>query len=130
GDGDPPASRNAERRSCESRRLRRHGCRGGRLLNQVDSSDEPVATARHGFDETWALGDIAEAIAQPVDDRVEAVVEVDERVRLPQPAAQLLARYDLTGPLEQRHENLKRLLLKPEPDPVFSQLPSRRVEFK
>ena len=58
------------------------------------------------------------------------MIEIDEGVGGPQPVAKLFPGHRLTGPLEQHRQNLKRLLLKPEPHAVFPQLAGSKIDLE
>jgi hypothetical protein len=53
--------------------------------------NKPIAAARQGLDESRGLSRVPERFAQPLHGRVHAVLEIDERVVLPEPLPQFLA---------------------------------------
>src|SRR6185295_4232205 len=57
-----------------------------------------------------------------VDGFIEPVIEVDERIRGPQPAPELVAGHQLPWSGQQHSEHLKRLLLKLDPHTPFTEL--------
>jgi hypothetical protein len=61
---------------------------------------------------------------------VQALLEVDEGIRTPQPPAQFLARDHLLVILKQDPEDLERLPAEADPGPVLPDLPSLPVEFE
>jgi hypothetical protein len=58
------------------------------------------------------------------------VIEVNECVGPPEPLAQLLARDDFAGSLQQRTEHLEWLLLQPNSGTTLAQFPRLQVRFK
>ena len=87
--------------------------RAGDRIDCLDGSDEAVPAPRQGFDELWCFGGIAKRLTDLLDRRVQAVLEIDERVGCPQSPPKLLARNQVPGPLQQRDEYLSWLLLEP-----------------
>jgi hypothetical protein len=70
---------------------------------------KPVASTRQCFDETDPTGGTPQGLAHAVDDCVQPLIEIDHSVVGPQAPAQLLARYELPGSLEEcceRHKGL------------------------
>ena len=97
---------------------------------EVDNShvcDEAVTTSGHCLDEARTLGGITQRLADLVDGFVEPVIEVDERIRGPQSAPELVAGHQLARPGQQHREHLKRLLLKPDPRTALPQLASPKI---
>ncbi len=84
-----------------------------RSAGAVDGGDEAVSPPGQGFDEARARCGIAQRLADLVHRGIQAVIEIDKGVGRPDLFAQLIARDHFTGILEQRREDLKRLLLKP-----------------
>ena len=72
-----------------------------RWRHSVDSRDEAVPSTGSGFYEPRDLGRIAQRVTQTLHRRVQAVLEVDERIRRPKPLAQLFARDQFAGALQQ-----------------------------
>src|SRR6266540_1161180 len=70
-------------------------------LPLLDRRDQPVPAARNRFDEPRVLARILERIAKLLDRVVQTGVEVDERIRSPEPLAQLVTRDDFAGALQQ-----------------------------
>src|SRR6266540_2704249 len=69
-------------------------------LPLLDRRDQPVPAARNRFDEPRVLARILERIAKLLDRVVQTSVEVDERIRSPEPLAQLVTRDDFAGALQ------------------------------
>ena len=71
-------------------------------------SDEPVTTPREGLDVTGGLGRVAQRLPQLPHRRVEAVVEVDERVRRPELLPQLLSGHHLARALQEQGQQVEK----------------------
>ena len=97
---------------------------GGRTILQpcVHGRNEPVATARNRFDKPRSVGRVAERVAQPVDHRVQTVLEVDERVARPEPLPEFLPRNEVPRAFEQKGEGPQRLFLKTDPLACLAEL--------
>jgi hypothetical protein len=85
--------------------VRRYGV-GLRALRPLESSDETVPASWHRFDEPRLIGGVTERVSQPIHDRVQTVLEIDERAVRPEPLTQLLTRDDVPRPLQQQREDL------------------------
>jgi hypothetical protein len=86
---------------------------GGVRFRAIGLTDESVAAAGQGFDESRVVGRITQSISQPLDGIVQPMVEVDEGVGWPQPAAEILSRNQLTWLLQKHGKNLEGLVGKP-----------------
>jgi len=95
-----------------------------------DWGDESVATTRHRLDEPRCIRRVSERIAQPANGGIQAVFKVDECFRRPQSLPQLLPCDELAGTLEQRLENLKRLIGQVDPDAALPQLTRAQVQLE
>src|ERR1700676_5578754 len=84
----------------------------------IDGSEETISPARHGFDEPGILRRISKGVPQAANGGVQAVIEIDEGIRRPEPLAQLLAGHDFAGLLQKLREYLERLLLQLDPHPL------------
>ena len=62
------------------------------------------------LDELGCVGRVAQGIAQALDRRIQPALEVHIGVGRPKPLAQLVARDQLAGVLEQEGQNLQRLV--------------------
>ena len=69
-------------------------------------------------------------VAGRLNGAVQALVEVDKRLRTPQPEAQRFARNHLSGALQQRQQHLQRLLLNRQPHPILHKRMGARVHRK
>ena len=73
---------------------------------------------------------IAERLSHLLNRRIQTVFEVDERVGSPELFAQFLACRDIPVALEQRREQLTRLLLERNPLTTAKEVPELLVERK
>ena len=105
----------------------RHRRRDGRRPHR---GDEAVTAPSEGLHEPRALGRIAERGADLVDHRAQAVVEVDEGARRPEPLPQLVARHHLSRPLQEDLQHPERLLLELDAPAVLAQLARARVQLE
>jgi hypothetical protein len=110
--------------------VERRGRRAGRGLPPLEPGDEAIPPARHGLDEPRLIGFIAEGGAQPLDRRVEAVLEVDERSVGPETLPQFVARDDVAGALEHQAEDFVRLILQADAPRPVAQLAGMAVELE
>ena len=101
-----------------------------RLPLGLDGRDEAVAAPMQRLDEPRIVGIVAERGAQPLDRRIQAVLEIDERPRRPQTLAQLFARHHFAGPLEHHRENFERLILQPDADAALAQLARAQIDLE
>jgi hypothetical protein len=97
---------------------------------RVHLRQETVANPRQRPDEPWRGGGVIQAVPQPFDRRVYAVVELDHRAVRPQPFAYLFAGDYFPRPLEQHDEDLERLVWQAHPRPMLAQLAGVEVQFK
>jgi hypothetical protein len=91
------------------------------------TSYEAVAMAGNGLDESRIVGRIAQHFAQPLDGHVQSVVKVNKGVCWPESGMQFLAGDDLVWVLEKLEQDLKRLVLHLEPDPIFPYFRGARI---
>src|SRR5882762_5979018 len=84
GQGNAPMKAGAENRS-------------GFLRHSIDRGEKAVAATRESFDEARIFSGITQGVAQALDGGIQAVIEVHESVRRPQPASQLLPGDHLAG---------------------------------
>jgi hypothetical protein len=99
--------------------------------NGRDWRDEAVAPTWHRLDEAGIVCRIVQNLAQPADDRMEPVLEIDVRVARPDPAAKLLAGQQLARAFEQGDEDAQRLLMQSSDEAtVTPQLARSGVELE
>ena len=106
------------------------GCRRGRCSRRCTAqrTDEPVAAAWQRLDIARDVGRIIERLAQAPNRRVQAGLEVDERIGGPEAIAQCLAGDELARTLEQRLQNRDGLVGNLEARGAVAQLPRPPVE--
>src|SRR5215470_20198784 len=80
---------------------------------QFHGSNKSVTTLGKCFNETWLLLVVVQGLAEFLDRRVQAVIEINESVFGPEPFLQILACDDLTGMFQKHREDMKRLDLQP-----------------
>jgi hypothetical protein len=88
----------------------------------LDLTYKPVAASREGLDKPRRSSRIIQRLAQAIDGVVQTVVEIYKGVRRPKSLPQFLARNYSSGTLQHHGQDLKRLLLKLDSDPVFPKL--------
>src|SRR5205085_881179 len=96
----------------------------------VHRSNKPVSPSRHGFNKSWILRGITQHLSQPHDGRVQTVVEIYKSVARPQCIAQLFPAYDLAGMLQQNCQDVTRLLLQLDLQPLSSQLMGAQIKLE
>jgi tRNA pseudouridine-54 N-methylase len=92
--------------------------------------NEPVATPRHCFDILRTLGRIIERLTESGNGAIQSVIEVHERVGGPELLLQLLARHHIARALQQRGQDLKGLLLQPNPLAIFAQISGAKIDLE
>ena len=133
-DGEPGDDHRREP-SVESPRRRRNRELWRRALHRRrlrfgNAADEAIAAPADGLDVFRLGGGVSERRAQLVDGVVQAVVEIDEHFRRPEPRPELLARHDLAGSREQRHEHFERPFLEPHSAAAVPQFAGFRIELE
>ena len=96
----------------------------------MNRRDEPIASPRERLDEPRIFSTVAECLAQLLGRGVETVIEVDKRVRRPQPFAQGFARHDLSRALQEHRQHLKWLLLQLQFEAIAAQLARFKVDVE
>ncbi len=96
----------------------------------LDRSNEPVSATGQRFDVARTGSGVSQRLANLVDGRVQAVVEVDERVGGPELLLQLFARDHLARPLQQQSQHLKGLLLQAQLDAALAQFSRAEVQLE
>jgi len=99
-------------------------------VDNFNLGEEAVSATSNGFYKAGTLRGVAEGFANFADRFVEPVVEIHESVRGPEFFLKLLASYDLAGVLEQHRQELERLLLKANPQTVFTQFAGTKIQFE
>jgi hypothetical protein len=106
------------------------GRRAWRRCRALHRGQKAVSAPGHGLHEPGIGGRVPERLAQLVDGSIQAVVEIDERVLRPEFLAQFLARDDVSGPLQEKTQNLEWLFLKADAGAVLAQFPRHEIHFK
>jgi hypothetical protein len=83
---------------------------------------ESVSPLGQRLDKPRRLGVVTESFTYSVDGFVDAAVEIDDDILRPKAFLKFFPRHDLAGPLDQRREGLKGLLLQLNFYAVFAQL--------
>jgi hypothetical protein len=99
-------------------------------FRSFNGSDEAVAEPRDGFDIARILRGVAQGGPQFLYRRVEAVLEVNEGVRLSQTGAHLFPGYDFPGAFQQHGQELKRLAAQLYTNAMFAQLTRLKIDFE
>ena len=92
--------------------------------------DEPIAAARQRLDESRDVRRVPERISQPANRRIQAALEIDERLCRPQALSQLLAGDEFAWTIQQCPENLKRLIGEVDPDAAPAQLAGAQIQLE
>ena len=92
--------------------------------------DEAIAAARQGLDEAGRLRRVAEDLAELADGDVDAVIGIDEGTIRPQRLPDLITAHHPAGPVEQKLQDAKGLLLEGEPLSAPPQLSARRIQLE
>src|SRR5208337_1296486 len=117
---------------CQHKRLSRQGTPAlrhcpGRFFGRFHFPQKPVSPARQRLDELRPVRIVAQRLAQLLDGRIQAVLEIHKRVRRPDPRAQFLSRHHFSRFFQQRCQHLHRLLLYLVLLPALVQLPCANV---
>jgi hypothetical protein len=91
--------------------------------------EEPIAAASDSLDEAGILRRIAQCFSNLGNCFVEAVIEVNDRVR-PKLATQFFPGEQLARPFKQHGQQLKRLLLQPDASTALGQFARSNIGFK
>ena len=86
----------------------------------ADRSHEAIAATGQGFDEARAVGGIAKSFAELVNRGIQTVVEINKGVGGPDLSAKLFAGDDFAGPLQQKAEDMERLILELDAHALFA----------
>ena len=105
----------------------RRGGRGGRFFHR---GDEAVAPPRDGFHKTRTFGRVAEDFAQLHHSIIQAVIEIDECISLPQAISQFIPGDDLTGSFQENGQNLERLFREFQAETVLAKFAGLKVHLE
>src|SRR5215831_9676512 len=90
-------------------RLRTHYRCNFVVVLPIHSANEAVATSRDSRDPARIFSRVGQAIAQPLNSRIQSVVEVDESITSPELVSEFLARDHFAIRIEQQTQNTKTL---------------------
>jgi hypothetical protein len=99
-------------------------------LEYLDGRDETVATPRYRLDIAGLFSRIVQGLAQFGYSRIQAALEIDKRVGLPQARLQTFASNQVAGAFQKRFQDLYRLFLNSDPEPIFPQLSRGEVHLE
>jgi hypothetical protein len=87
-------------------------CRSApRFVRAWYRTDKPVASSRKRFDVSRRVGGVTQRAAQPSHGRIDAVLEVHERVRGPEPRSEFFATQYFARSLQQTFQKAEGLAL-------------------
>lgn len=98
--------------------------------DSVHGSDESIAPAGQGLYVMWLFGIVLERLAELLNRRIDAVIELDECTIWPKTFPDLFAEYRFARVFQQHQQNFKRLLLQPDPPVSTQQLSRPCVQLK
>jgi hypothetical protein len=98
--------------------------------NPTRGPHETIPSTGNRFDESGGCGTFSKGTANLPDAEIEAMFEVNERVRTPKLIPEFLSRYQFAGPLDQMDEQSERLWAKPDAVIELPQLHCMNVESK
>jgi hypothetical protein len=93
-------------------------------------SDEPIAPPGERLDKSRHIGRIPERITQPANGSIQAVLEINERVRRPQSLSQFFAGNEPSRTIEKRPEKLKWLFGEVDPDASLPKLARTQIQLE
>src|SRR4029453_19385980 len=96
---------------------RRSRCLASARSDDVDRRDEAIALARDGFDDSRGFARVAQHVSDLENGRMNARIDVDIDVRLPQTSGDLVARHQVLWALQQQKQEIHWLPRKADPLP-------------
>jgi len=93
-------------------------------------SYESIAPPGDGFDISRLISRVSKDIPQPLYCCVDTMIEFDDRVVRPQAFSDVLPGYDFSRRFKEHLKDLERLLLKPDPAPLFAQFAPSKIELE
>jgi len=97
---------------------------------KLDRSNEPIASPGQRLDKARVGGGIVQDIAELIQRRPDAVIEIGEGAVRPKGRANLLARDQFAVPLQQRNEEEVRLSLEFQADASLPKLAGVKVDLE
>jgi len=117
--------------ACDRDIVSRSGPCGRTFLGRkFHRGEEAVSAPRERFHETGILGGVAQGVAQALDGRVQAMIEVYKRIGWPQAGVKIFPGNNFTGTLEKHGQDLQGLFLEANFDAVAAQLSRAKVYLK
>ncbi len=86
--------------------------------------DETIPALRDGFDKGWISRRIAQGGTQPLEGAVHTSLKFNEGIGRPNSLLEFFAGNDLSGVLEQKHQQPERLILKFDANALTQQGPA------
>jgi hypothetical protein len=96
----------------------------------MNGRQEPIALARHGFDEAGILRVVLQRGAQLLQSGIQAPLEIDVGPFRPQRLAKLFSPDNLPILLEQHRQDAKGLFLELDPDALAAEARPSQVRLK
>jgi hypothetical protein len=96
-------------------------------MTSLQLTDKAIAQPDEGLDIARVIGRLTQRIPQPLDCRVDIVIELDNGLVRPQALPNLLTRDYFARGFEEHLEYLNRLLLESNPASLFAQLAPSKV---
>ena len=123
-----PLGRSAGQRQRSARTVRRSV--RGPLGNTLDRNYESMPAPGQSFDKARMSGRVTQRLADLVDRRVDAPVEVHKGAVVPKFLPQCLAGDHFARPRQQGHQHPKRLILPLDLDAALAQFTGGEVDFE
>src|SRR5262245_46953403 len=101
-----------------------------RPREDLDWCDESVAALRQGLDESGTFGRIPERLAQAVHRRVQAVVEIDERVSRPELLAEFVASNEIAAAVHEEQKDVEWAAAQLDDAALLAQFAQAAVDFE
>src|SRR5215472_970802 len=105
-------------------------CADTPLEDTLDCWDKAVTAAGQSFNVARRVCRISEDFAQAGDRVMQAVIEVDKRIPVPDLRAQFFAGDEVACAAHEGLQHKQRLTLQPQPNSLLPQLESMRVELE
>jgi hypothetical protein len=92
--------------------------------------DKSITPAGQRLDKTRIFGRVTQGVAKSFYRGIQAVFEIDERVGRPKPRLEFLARDHLSRSCQQKIQDLERLILEANANPVAAQFARAEIRFE
>ena len=109
--------------------MRRLFGRGPRV-DALHRHQKPVPAPRQRFNITRGLPGIVQRLSQPLDGRIDTVLELDDGPVGPESVMQFLPRNHFAGVLQQHRQDLDGLIGKPDLDSVSTKLSRSQIQLE